>query len=499
MKITRNFRKSTALMLLISVILLATSCSGGYYGAMMPNDALSGENYTEIIENAFVSTSENNTSYFSIDANTASYPNLRSMINNGYKNIPADAVRVEEMLNYFTYDYKSPEGDDILALNASIFNNPYNPETKLLTIGLAAEEIDFSGVQNNLVFLIDVSGSMNSEDKLPLVQQAFMMLTESLNPTDRISIVTYASGDSVALEGAYGYEKSKIMATIEDLSAGGSTAGSKGIYKAYELAEKYFIEGGNNRVILATDGDFNVGTVTTSGLELLISAKRMSGVYFSVYGFGRGNIQSEKMETLALKGNGTYSYIDSVKEARRALVEGIGGSIVTVAKDVKAGITFNPDLVESFRLVGYENKLLTEEEFNDSNTDAGELGSGHTVTVVYEIKMKDEGVFVRESVEKLADVIIKYKPTENVGGNATDERELTLGVMNYHSTGAPSDQDIFIASVVEFALILRDSQYKAEANLEELITQLDGLDLSGDEFKTEFREMVKKYAQSLND
>ena len=502
MKMTNTLRKSTALMILVTKLLLITSCySGGYYAPMGGDygDALSGENYTEIVENAFVSTSENNTSYFSIDANTASYPNLRSMINNGYKNIPADAVRVEEMLNYFTYDYKSPEGDDILALNASIFNNPYNPETKLLTIGLAAEEIDFSGVQNNLVFLIDVSGSMNSEDKLPLVQQAFMMLTESLNPTDRISIVTYASGDSVALEGAYGYEKAKIMATIEDLSAGGSTAGSKGIYKAYELAEKYFIVGGNNRVILATDGDFNVGTVTTSGLELLISAKRMSGVYFSVYGFGRGNIQSEKMETLALKGNGTYSYIDSVKEARRALVEGIGGSIVTVAKDVKAGITFNPDLVESFRLVGYENKLLTEEEFNDSNTDAGELGSGHTVTVVFEIKMKDEGTFERESVEKIADVIIKYKPTENVGGNATDEKELTLCVMNYHSTGAPSDQDIFIASVVEFALILRDSQYKAEANLEELITQLDGLDLSGDEFKTEFREMVKKYAQSLND
>ncbi len=501
MKMTKTLRKTTALMLLITMFILMTSCYGGYYAPMggAYEDALSGENYTEIIENAFVSTSENNTSYFSIDANTASYPNLRSMINNGYDNIPVDAVRVEEMLNYFTYDYKSPEGDDILALNASIFDNPYNPETKLLTIGLAAEEIDFSGVQNNLVFLIDVSGSMNSEDKLPLVQQAFMMLTESLNPTDRISIVTYASGDSVALEGAYGYEKAKIMATIEDLSAGGSTAGSKGIYKAYELAEKYFIEGGNNRVILATDGDFNVGTVTTAGLEALISAKRMSGVYFSVYGFGRGNVQSEKMETLALKGNGTYSYIDSVKEAKRALVEGIGGSIVTVAKDVKAGITFNPDLVEAFRLVGYENKLLTEEEFNDSDTDAGELGSGHTVTVVYEIKMKDEGVFVRESVEKLADVIIKYKPTENVGGNATDERELTLGVMNYHFTGAPSDQDIFIASVVEFALILRDSQYKAEANLEELITQLEGLDLAGDEFKVEFRDLVKKYAETHSD
>lgn len=500
---TKTLRKTTALMLLITMFILMTSCyGGGYYSPMggAYEDALSGENYTEIIENAFVSTSENNTSYFSIDANTASYPNLRSMINNGYDKIPVDAVRVEEMLNYFTYDYKSPEGDDILALNASIFDNPYNPETKLLTIGLAAEEIDFSGVQNNLVFLIDVSGSMNSEDKLPLVQQAFMMLTESLNPTDRISIVTYASGDSVALEGAYGYEKAKIMATIEDLSAGGSTAGSKGIYKAYELAEKYFIEGGNNRVILATDGDFNVGTVTTTGLETLISAKRMSGVYFSVYGFGRGNVQSEKMETLALKGNGTYSYIDSVKEAKRALVEGIGGSIVTVAKDVKAGITFDPDYVESFRLVGYENKLLTEEEFNDSDTDAGELGSGHTVTVVYEIKLKDNDIIkIENDISKIADVIIKYKPTENVGGNATEERELTLSITNGDYNISPTDQDLFIASVVEFALILRDSQYKAEANLEELITQLEGLDLSGDEFKVEFRDLVKKYAETHSD
>ena len=500
MKMTKTLRKTTAMMLLITMFILMTSCSGGYYGAMMPNDALSGENYTEIIENAFVSTSENNTSYFSIDANTASYPNLRSMINNGYDNIPVDAVRVEEMLNYFTYDYKSPEGDDILALNASIFDNPYNPETKLLTIGLAAEEIDFSGVQNNLVFLIDVSGSMNSEDKLPLVQQAFMMLTESLNPTDRISIVTYAGEDKVALEGAYGYEKAKIMATIEDLSAGGSTAGSKGIYKAYELAEKYFIEGGNNRVILATDGDFNVGISSTEGLEALISEKRASGVYFSVYGFGRGNVQSEKMETLALKGNGTYSYIDSVKEAKRALVEGIGGSIVTVAKDVKAGITFNPDLVEAFRLVGYENKLLTEEEFNDSSTDAGELGSGHTVTVVYEIKLKDNDIIkIENDVSKIADVIIKYKPTENVGGNATEERELTLSITNGDYNIIPTDQDLFIASVVEFALILRDSQYKAEANLEELITQLEGLDLAGDEFKTEFRDLVKKYAETHSD
>ena len=504
--------KAISFILIAIMLLTLASCAmysggsnadmgGGYYGsmddsAMAPDAELSGEGYTEITENAFVNTADKNTSYFSIDANTASYPNLRSIINNGY-NVPKDAVRVEEMLNYFSYDYKTPEGDDILSLNASLFDNPYNPETKLLTIGLAAEEIDFSGVKNNLVFLIDTSGSMFSENKLPLVQQAFMMMTEALNPEDRVSIVTYAGSDSIALDGAYGYEKAKIMAVIEDLQAGGSTAGSAGIHSAYNLAEKYFIEGGNNRVILATDGDFNVGTVTNAGLEALISAKRESGVYFSVFGVGRGNLQSEKMETLALKGNGTYSYIDSVKEAKKALVDGIGGSIVTVAKDVKAGITFNPEWVEGFRLIGYENKLLTEEEFNDSSTDAGELGSGHTVTVVYEIKMKSNDWIAYDSILNFADVIIKYKPTENVGGDATQEQELTFSVTN-GDYGLPTEQDLFIASVIEFALILRDSEYKADASLEELITQLASLDLSGDEFKAEFRDLVKKYEENIN-
>ena len=359
----RKFSKSTkiiSLALVAMMLLMLASCAayhkgdnaadmggmmGGMYdNAMSPDNALSGEGYTEITENGFVSTTENNTSYFSIDANTASYPNIRSIINNGY--IPSkNAVRVEEMLNYFSYDYKTPEGDDILSLNASLFDNPYNPETKLLTIGLAAEEIDFTGVKNNLVFLIDTSGSMFSDDKLPLVQQAFMMLTEALNPEDRVSIVTYAGSRTVALDGAYGYEKAKIMAVIEDLQAGGSTAGADGINGAYRLAEKYFIEGGNNRVILATDGDFNVGVSSVEGLEDLVAEKRQSGIYFSVYGVGRGNLKSDKMETLALKGNGTYSYIDSVKEAKRALVTDIGGSLVTVAKDVKAGITFNTEWV----------------------------------------------------------------------------------------------------------------------------------------------------------
>ena len=502
-KHTQLIKSISLILSAVMIILIFASCSAPMGGGMSYDSAapnmngaqLSGEGYTEITENPFIDTNQNNESYFSIDKNTASYPNLRSMINSEYYYFNEDAVRAEEMINYFSYDYDAPEGDDILALNAAIFNTPYNPETKLLTIGLKAEEIEFSDIKNNLVFLIDVSGSMSDSDKLPLVQQAFMMLTEALNPDDRVSIVTYAGSDKVVLEGAKGSEKTKIMQAIEDLSAAGSTAGSRGIYTAYEIAEKYFIQGGNNRVILATDGDFNVGTVTSAGLETLISAKRASGVFFSVYGFGRGNIQSDKMETLALKGNGNYSYIDSVNEARRALVDDIGGSLVTVAKDVKAGITFNPEFVESYRLIGYENKLLTEEEFNDSSTDAGELGSGHTITVVYEIKMRDDAVFMIESIETIADVKIKYKPTENVGGDANTEQELTLSVKNYDFYGDPSDENIFVASVVEFALILRNSEYKADSDINKLIERLGSLDLANDPFKAEFRELVIKYSQ----
>ena len=498
-------KRILSLTLVLSIVLVLTSCSammpnskadGGYmnsnasYAPDMSGENISSENYTEIQENEFVNAAQNPNSYFSIDANTASYPNLRRLIANGAGYIPKDAVRVEEMLNYFDYDYDTPTDGSVLSLTASVFDTPYNSETKLMTIGLAAEKVELSGVKNNLVFLIDVSGSMYSDNKLPLVQQAFTMLVENLNPDDRVSIVTYAGEDAVRLSGAYGYEKQKITAVIEDLSAGGSTAGSAGIKTAYKLAEEYFIEGGNNRVILATDGDFNVGTFTNAGLEELIENKRESGVYLSVYGFGAGNIKSDKMETLALKGNGTYSYIDSVKEARRALVEGIGGSIVTVAKDVKAGITFNPEYVESYRLIGYENKLLTEDQFNDANTDAGELGSGHTVTVVYEIVMTDKAFTEGDS---LADVKVRYKPTENVGGDANEVQELTLkvGTEAYHAELTVTDS--FVAAVVEFALILRDSAYKADADINSLVDRLARLDFANDEFKDEFKKLVGTY------
>lgn len=499
-----NFKRILALFMMVVMLISVVSCNAAKGDAAFPNyagapkynsDAYdSDEDYTEITENPFISTLEQPDSYFSIDANTASYPNLRRYITNGNIAIPKDAVRVEEMLNYFNYDYETPTDDSVFALTSSVFDTPYNESTKLLTIGLAAEEIEFQNVQNNLVFLIDVSGSMYSDDKLPLVQQSFLLLLENLNPTDRVSIVTYAGSDQVLLKGAYGYEKQKIAAVIEDLSAGGSTAGSAGLSTAYDIAKECFVEGGNNRIILATDGDLNVGITSILGLESFVAKKAKSGIYLSVFGFGTGNIKSDKMESLALKGNGTYSYIDSVREARRALVEQIGGSMITVAKDVKAGIVFNPEYVESYRLIGYENKLLTQEEFEDSNTDAGEIGSGHTLTVCYELVLTDQEFVEGDS---LAEVKIKYKPTENVGGDAESEVELILsvGTDSYHSS--PMGDDAFIAAVVEFALILRNSEYKGNANLNSLIARLDNMDFSGDEYKEEFRNIVKIYSSIL--
>lgn len=503
----REFKKLLIVILVLIFCFTLISCSsakdGGfandaYYGTGTPTageEGLENEEYTEIIENDFILTQTNPNSYFSMDANTFSYPNLRSIINNGYS-VYKDAVRVEEMLNYFSYDYPTPTDGEIFKVTGSLFNTPYNDQTKLLTIGISAQEIEFSSIRNNLVFLIDVSGSMHSPDKLQLVQEAFRLLAENLNPEDRVSIVTYAGRDEVALRGAYGYEKQKITAVIEDLSAGGSTAGSAGISTAYAIAQEFFIEGGNNRVILATDGDFNVGISNVNALENFISEKRQTGVYFSVFGVGRGNVKSDKMEALALAGNGVCSYIDSQKEARRALVEQIGGSMITVAKDVKAGITFNAEQVESYRLIGYENKLLTQEEFEDSSTDAGEIGSGHTITVVYELKMVSPEIAQNAT---LASVNIKYKPTENVGGNGEEEQQIVVDITSNEYHEVLTLNDSFVASVVEFALILRDSSYKANANINDLITRLDLLDLSTDEYKAEFRDLVKKYRSNIED
>ena len=498
MKSIKRIVFSIVLVLLCAAL---CSCSGNgsykgnylYSGTPSYFTTESGDEFTRILENPFVETAVTASSYFSIDANTSSYPVLRRLIREG-REIDPDAVRVEEMLNYFSYDYAEPEDGKILALSASMFDSPYNPETKLLTVGLAAQKVQFTAQRNNVVFLIDTSGSMYGDDRLGLVQTAFKMLTDNLNDDDRVSIVTYAGSSSVPLSGAYGSEKQKINAAIEDLSASGSTAGAEGINTAYRLAQQYFIPGGNNRVVLATDGDFNVGISNTKKLESFIKEKAKSGVYLSVFGVGIGNLKSEKMESLALNGNGTASYLDSPTEARRALVEQIGGTMQTVAKDVKAGITFNPDYVQSYRLIGYENKLMTEEEFRDSEKDAGELGSGHTVTVTYELKLTDKALVAGENIGA---VEIHYKSTENSNSQEQGDLVLTLDVKtdNYHQTMTPNDT--FVSSVVEFALIARNSQYKANASIDNVIERLTQYQTS-DEYKQEFFDLVKAYKRNYS-
>ena len=445
--------------------------------------------FEEIKENSFVSTAEEANSYFSLDRNTASYSLMRRQIEMGLK-LNKSSVRLEEYVNYFKYDYARPTGDEALAMSGSLFDCPWNAEHKLLTIGVAAEEVTFENAKpNNIVFLIDTSGSMDYHDRLPLIQQAFTMLLEYLGDEDVISIVTYASDERVALEGARGVEKTRIANVLQDLMASGFTNGSGGIQRAYKVAEKYFIKGGNNRVILATDGDFNVGVSSKDGLNKLISEKRDSGIYLSVLGVGMYNTNDVTMETLARNGNGNYAYIDNVSEARKVLVEELQGTVNVVAKDAKIGVAFNPDVVSKYRLIGYDTKLLTYEQFEDEATDAGEIGSGHTVTAVYELELKDG------AIGKIADAEIRYKVPDNDNDPTNDvsksiKHEFTTD--DYAST--PSNDSLFISCVVEYGLILRESEYKGEASFEKLIARLNELAsyVEADQFKAEFVQIVKK-------
>ncbi|MDF2486631.1 MAG: von Willebrand factor type, partial [Herbinix sp.] len=360
------------------------------------------EEYNAIQENGFKSVKNYPLSTFSVDVDTASYSNIRRMIYESGE-VVADAVRIEEMINYFKYDYKQPTDEVPFSINTELSDCPWNKNAKLLLIGLQAEEIDLKErPSSNLVFLLDVSGSMDSPDKLPLMQKAFTLLTENLNKNDRISIVVYAGMDSVVLEGASGDETMKINGAIEELTAGGSTAGAAGIRKAYELAEKHYIDGGNNRVILATDGDLNVGITSEGELTRLIEKEREKGVFLSVLGFGTMNIKDNKMEALADNGNGNYSYIDSLLEAKKVLVDEMGGTLFTVAKDVKLQIEFNPSKIKGYRLIGYENRMLNTEDFEDDTKDAGDIGAGHRITALYEILEID-------SKQELINTDLKYQ------------------------------------------------------------------------------------------
>lgn len=454
--------------------------SNGYIDENMTDDE-----FNEIVENEFVLTSEQKTSNVSLSANTAAYTTIRNFIKNKQK-ISKNQVRIEEMINYFKYQYGEPEGNDVLNTVASVIKTPWTEDTYLLTVGMQAKNIETTDIRNNLVFLLDVSGSMYAANKLPLMQQAFIMLLQNLDENDRVSIVTYAGSDAVLLDGEMGSEKLKIEAIISDLQASGSTAGAKGIQTAYSIARKNFIEGGNNRVILATDGDFNVGISSQKGLEELIVKEREDGIYLSVFGFGMGNYKDNKLETLASKGNGNYGYIDNLLEARKALIEDINGTLYTVARDAKAQISFNEDVVEAYRLIGYENRQLTDEEFDDDKTDAGEIGAGHQVTVVYEIKLKDD--FVEDA--KYADFIIRYKDPE-VGKDTVLEQVTELR----QATLLPQNDDInFITSVVEFGLILRDSKFKGTANLYAVLERLEDIvNLEDDPYKHEFKTLIEIY------
>lgn len=462
-----------------------------------PADAWNTEEYSFIAENRFLSTLTSPLSTFAADVDTASYSKLRSAILAGQV-VPADSVRVEEMLNYFSYSYARPQNGEPFGVTTEIADCPWNADTKLLLIGLQAEKIPEDSIPlQNLVFLIDVSGSMDEQGKLPLVQRSFLLLLEELKPTDTVSIVTYASGDRIVLDGVRASDKTKIMAAINELTAGGGTAGAAGIQTAYELAEKHFIKGGNNRVILATDGDLNIGISDEGSLTRLIEEKRESGVSLSVLGFGYGNYKDNKLEALADHGNGNYFYIDNIYEARKALVEDMGGTFLTVAKDVKLQVDFNPAKVNGYRLIGYENRVMAAEDFADDQKDGGEVGSGHRVTVLYELVPADSAMQV-DAVES------QYK--SGTVSNSSDW--LTLNIRCKAPEGdtsvlyqypvnenaqmeTMSDNLRFASAVAEVGMLLRDSEFKANASYESALERLRGTaSIRGDVYKEEFQYLV---------
>jgi len=447
------------------------------------------EEYKSLKENDFISVKKNSVSTFSADVDTASYSNVRRMIEQGY--IDPDAVRTEEFINYFKYDYEQPTNDEPFKANTEIMDCPWNEDAKLLSVGIKAKEINYEKLpDSNLVFLLDVSGSMYDDNKLPLMVKSFEMLSENLSEKDMISIVTYAGNDEVLLEGASGADKDKINSALESLEAGGGTNGAAGIETAYELARKYFIEGGNNRVILATDGDLNIGLSSDEELEGLITQKAKSGVFLSVLGLGMGNYKDSKMETLADKGNGNYAYIDSVLEARKVLVEELGGTLFTVAKDVKFQVEFNQDKIKEYRLIGYENRMLNEEDFEDDKKDAGEIGAGHCVTALYEFipTESDTDIDKANGEDELLKVNIRYKEPDG-----KKSKLLTYPVTETQYKIEPSDNIKFASCVAQFGMLLRQSKYAGSSSYEGIQQQLSRLDsVSQDMYKQQFGSLVEQ-------
>jgi len=462
------------------------------------------EGYATIHENGYKDVLSQPLSTFSIDVDKASYSNVRRFLNMGQ--LPRkDAVRIEEMINYFHYNYPEPMGKHPFSVYTEVAVCPWNTDHQLLHVGLKGKSIDKTELPNsNLVFLLDVSGSMNSPNKLPLLKNAFHLLVNELRPKDRVAIVVYAGAAGVVLESTSGEHKDEILAAIDRLSAGGSTAGGAGLKLAYKIADENFIEGGNNRIILATDGDFNVGVSSNADMERLVEEKREKGVFITVLGFGMGNYKDDKMEIIAGKGNGNYAYIDNIQEARKTLVSEFGGTLFTIAKDVKFQLEFNPARVKAYRLIGYENRLLNDEDFNDDKKDAGEMGAGHNVTALYEIipagsdervgsidplKYQRNQQLVKPDLSaEMLTVKLRYKKPD--GLTSTLYEEAVKGELT--SKKSTSENFRFSAAVAEFGLILRDSEFKGNSSFEGIISLAQmgrGEDPEG--YRGEFVKLVR--------
>jgi Ca-activated chloride channel homolog len=461
------------------------------------------EEYKSEKEIGFKATDKDPQTTFSIDVDRAAYTNIRRFINNGQMP-PKDAIRIEEMINYFDYNYAQPKGKDPINIETEISDSPWNKGLKILHIGLQAKTIPTDNLPaSNLVFLIDVSGSMSDPNKLPLVKTAFKLLTDQLREQDHVAIVVYAGAAGLVLPPTSGKDKTKIKDALDNLSAGGSTAGGAGIELAYKTALENFVKNGNNRVILATDGDFNVGVSSSGDLEKLVENKRKSGIFLSVLGFGMGNYKDSKMETLSDKGNGNYAYIDNLSEAEKVFVKEFGGTLFTVAKDVKLQLEFNPKYVKAYRLIGYENRVLANEDFKNDAKDAGEMGSGHTVTAIYEIipagvessflpdKLKYQQftqTFMGSNSEEVCTVKIRYKQPD-----ADKSVQLEEVVKDTHIALEKTSENFrFSAAVAEFGLLLRGSDFKGSANYEQVINLAKnafGKDSEG--YRAEFLKLVK--------
>ena len=499
---------------IVSITVLKDSTATAIYGSRGTNGVIQiksqkgnskmpiNEDYAKIQENPFKRSNQTPLSTFSIDVDKAGYSNVRRMINNG-ETVPSNAVKLEEMVNYFNYNYPQPTDKHPFSINTEVVKTPWHKETQLVRIGLQGKTYENEELPaSNLIFLLDVSGSMSSQNKLPLLKSAFKLLVNQLREKDKVSIVVYAGAAGVVLEPTSGDQKEKILNALDNLISGGSTAGGEGIQLAYKLAEKHFKKKGNNRVILATDGDFNVGASSDRAMQTLIEEKRKSGVFLSVLGFGYGNYKDSKLEILADKGNGNHAYIDNMQEAQKVFGKEFGGTLFTIAKDVKIQVEFNPKKVQAYRLIGYENRLLADEDFVDDTKDAGELGSGHTVTALYEIipigiesnylKMVPDLKYTKpESIENFEDELFTVKFRYK---KPNEDRSIEMVHVQKNKITEASNDMKFASAVALFGMQLRNSKYFNKATSSKVIELAEsGRGEDKDGYRAEFVRLVKSY------